>query len=432
MNSTKENIQAQLLLTGNELMSGVTVDTNSVRFAKALDEIGISIERRVTIGDDMDVLIKELREQSQACDLLIVNGGLGPTLDDLSAEALGKAFDLPIEQHPEAYEHVSTWCERIKTPLNDANLKQCMLPKGVNILANPIGSAVGFSIIKNDCVILFTPGVPYELEVMFEASIIPLLQSAFPNTKNPFIDRLHFFGIGESGFQQKVDDEITDWPNNVELSFRAGTPTVEVKITTFDPSHQADKDYCRKRLMDLFGDFYIAEGENTLASAMVSLLKEKGLSITFAESCTGGKIASMITEVAGASEVFNAGFVTYSNEIKHSMLGVENQLLIDHGAVSEPVAMQMLEGALKNSGADYGIAVSGIAGPGGGSEEKPVGTVCIAWGNLQKKQVRTLLMPRSRSMFQLMVAATGLDLVRRQILGIDSEPRYFGRTLFKK
>lgn len=427
----KSKVRLQLLLTGNEIMSGVTTDTNSVRFANALAQIGMSIYRKVTIGDDLNLLIKEIREQSLESDVLIVNGGLGPTIDDLSAEALSKAFDLPLVNNAIALAHVETWCARLKTQLNDANLKQTILPEGVEILANPIGSAVGFSIIKNNCLILFTPGVPSELEAMLEVSILPKLKSTFPNAQTADITRLHFFGIGEAGFQQKVDDEIKNWPATVELSFRAGAPTVEIKLTTYNKEHENDKQHCKQQLLNLFGDYFIGEGEDTLASVLVALLKENNLTITFAESCTGGKMASLLTEVSGASEVFEAGFVTYSNAIKSKIIDVNKDTLKTFGAVSEAVATEMLFGALAKSGADYGVAVSGIAGPNGGSQEKPVGTVCIAWGNNNQYQSTTLLMPRSRSMFQLMVAATGMDLIRRQILNIKNLPRYFGRTTIK-
>lgn len=431
MNFMKTNIRLQLLLTGNEIMSGVTTDTNSVRFANALSQIGMSIFRKVTIGDDLDLLVKEIREQSLNSDVLIVNGGLGPTIDDLSAEALAKAFDLPLVKNQEAFEHVETWCARIKTQLNDANAKQATLPQGVEILANPIGSAVGFSITKNNCLILFTPGVPSELEAMLEVAVLPKLKKTFPNAQTAYIDRLHFFGIGEAGFQQKVDDEIKNWPSTVELSFRAGAPTVEIKLTTYSKEFDKEKQQCKENLLRLFGDYFIGESEETLASALVRSLKAKNTKITFAESCTGGKIASMLTEVSGASDVFEAGFVTYSNDIKSKIINVKKETLEKFGAVSEAVATEMLLGALEKSSADYGIAVSGIAGPNGGTSEKPVGTVCIAWGSTNENQCTTLLMPRSRAMFQLMVAATGMDLIRRQILNIKTPPRYFGRTIIK-
>jgi len=428
----KCKVHLQLLLTGNEIMSGVTVDTNSVRFANALSQIGISIYRKVTIGDDLDLLIKEIRQQSLESDVLIVNGGLGPTVDDLSAEALAKAFDLPLEKHQQAYQHLESWCARLKTPLSNANLKQCILPEGVEILANPIGSAVGFSIVKNNCLIIFTPGVPSELEAMLPLSILPIIKITFPDAQTAFIDRMHFFGVGEARFQQKIDDEIRDWPKTVELSFRAGSPTVEIKLTTHSKEHENDKAFCKQKILNLFGDYFIGEEDETMASRLVRLLKINNKKITFAESCTGGKMASLLTEVSGSSEVFEAGFVTYSNSIKSKIIGVNEKTLKTLGAVSEAVATEMLLGALEKSGANYGVAVSGIAGPNGGSTEKPVGTVCIAWGSKEKNQCTTLLMPRSRIQFQLMVAATGLDLIRRQLLNISNEPNYFGRFVVNK
>ncbi len=427
----KTKVRIQLLLTGNELMSGVTTDTNSNRFAEMLARLSLSVYRRITIGDDMELLVHSIQSMSKECDVLLVNGGLGPTIDDLSAEALGKAFNLPLTEHAQALQQVKNWCERMNAQLSAANIKQAILPEGVGIIRNPVGSAPGFYIEKNNCLILFTPGVPSELEAMLKGDIPALLAQKFPNAQSALIDRYHCFGIGESRFQQTVDNEFPDWPKQVELSFRAGAPTLEIKLTTHSPEHHALKQVWKEKLFQLFGDYFVSEGEQTLAGAVVALLKHHNKKVTFAESCTGGKIASMLTEVSGASEVFEAGFVTYSNRIKSSTLGVTQQSLAQNGAVSETVAKEMLLGALHVSGADIGAAVSGIAGPNGGSAEKPVGTVCIAWGSVEQHQCVTFHMPRSRQLFQLMVAATALDLIRRQLLNIKNPPDYFGRKIVK-
>lgn len=432
MTNMKENIRIQLLLTGNELMSGVTTDSNSAMIAETLAAINMSIYRKVTVGDDMELLVYEIQQLSKNSDVLIINGGLGPTIDDLTASALAKASALPLEQHPQALDHVQSWCQRVNAQLSAANLKQALLPKGVGILENPIGSAVGFSLTLNNCLILCTPGVPSELEAMLDAAIIPLLKKTFPNSKTAIIERIHCFGIGEAALQQKVDDEIKNWPKIVELSFRAGAPTLEIKLTIFSQEHVAAQQQCKQWLYDLFGNFIVAEGKDTLASTLLTLLKKQNKKVTFAESCTGGKMASLLTEIPGASDVFEAGFVTYSNKIKSKIINVSKETLDKYGAVSEPVAQQMLLGALKKSGADYGVAVSGIAGPDGGSKEKPVGTVCIAWGTLTKNQSATLLIARPRKMFQLMVSATGFDLLRRHILELNDEAPYFKRLQVKK
>lgn len=427
----KENIRIQLLLTGNELMSGVTTDSNSSMIAETLATINMSIYRKVTVGDNMDLLVDEIQQLSKNSDVLIINGGLGPTVDDLTANALAKASTLPIEQNPQALQHVQVWCQRVNAPVNQANLKQTLLPKGAGLLENPIGSAVGFSLTLNNCLILCTPGVPSELDAMLDVAIIPLLKKTFPNSKTAIVERIHCFGIGEASLQQKVNDEIKNWPKMVELSFRAGSPTVEIKLTVFSEKHKPEQQQCKQYLYQLFGDFIVAEGSESLASTLITLLKKDNKKITFAESCTGGKMASLLTEVSGASDVFDAGFVTYSNDMKSKLVNVSEKTLEQFGAVSEQVAQQMLLGALKSSGADYGIAVSGIAGPNGGSKKKPVGTVSIAWGSLNDNQSCTLLISRPRKMFQLMVAAAGFDLIRRQLLDMKAEPPYFKRLKIK-
>lgn len=410
-------------------MSGTTADTNSAMMANKLFAIGHTIDRKVTIGDDFDLLVQEINQLSKESDVLIINGGLGPTVDDLTAKALGKASNRNLVEHPEALLHLKSWCKKLGVSLNDANLKQAILPEAIEILENLTGSAVGLKLTHNQCLILCTPGVPSELNTMLDVAVTPIIENSFPNPHKPFIDHLQCFGIGEATFQQKVNDTYPNWPKEVELSFRAGAPCLEIKLTTFRAEDDALKQKCKDDLYHLFGDYFIAEGKQSIAQMLVTLLQLNKKKITFAESCTGGLMASMITEVSGASTVFEAGFVTYSNSIKTSLLGVKTKTLEQFGAVSPQVAQEMLSGALAKSKADYGIAVSGIAGPEGGSEEKPVGTVCIAWGSLEENHQITLLMPRSRKMFQIMVAATGFDLVRRLILNIDSTPRYFARKL---
>ena len=237
--------------------------------------------------------------------------------------------------------------------------------------------------------------------------------------------RLQTFGLGESSAQQIIADNVTDWPAEVDLGFRAGAPQMEIKLTTDSASALPARDRCRKQLEDLFGDHIIGEGDTLLAERVLELLRERGETLTTAESCTGGLIASMLTRIAGSSDGFHAGFVTYADEIKQSVLGVPARELAEHGAVSEQVVRAMALGALDKSGADYAIAVSGIAGPGGGSEEKPVGTVWLAWGSRNNLRTRCLCWPVERGLFQTMIAAAGLDMIRRNLLGIDEEPRYF-------
>lgn len=410
-----------MLLTGSELMSGDTVDSNSALVAQRLGELGITLERKVTLGDDLAALAATIRDMSTAADILIVNGGLGPTVDDLTAAALAEAAGTPLAEDPRALAHIEAWCERRKLAVDAANRKQAWLPVGSDILPNSTGSAVGMALTLGGCRVLCTPGVPGELRDMLDP-VIDDIQRRHPAIAPRHVLRLQTFGLGESTAQQRVADALPDWPPQVSLGFRAGAPQMEIKLTaesTADPALQAR---CRSQLEALFGDHIIGEGNATLAARVREMLVARDATVCTAESCTGGLIASMLTRVPGSSAVFEAGFVTYSNRMKSTLLDVPPALLQTHGAVSEPVVRAMAMGALDRSGADFTIAVSGIAGPDGGSADKPVGTVWLAWGSADDLRSCGLCWQVERELFQTMVAAAGLDLIRRQLLGLPALP----------
>ncbi|HDY83960.1 MAG TPA: CinA family nicotinamide mononucleotide deamidase-related protein [Halieaceae bacterium] len=423
---TGHNLKVQLLLTGNEIMSGDTVDSNSALIARRLSELAIGVHRKVTVGDEVELLKRELTAMAAEADLLIINGGLGPTVDDLTAQILAAVAGVDIEEHPQAVAHLRQWCARRNLQLNDANLKQAMLPRGVIIIDNPIGSAVGFELTLGNCRVICTPGVPGELAAMLD-SILDSLAGQLDHPVEHNILRLQTFGLGESTAQQMISDALPDWPDRVQLGFRAGAPQMEIKLTIDQATAAPLQQRCREQLQDLFGDHIIGEGGTLLAERVLQLLRERGATLTTAESCTGGLISSMLTRIPGSSVAFHAGFVTYADDIKHSVLGVGEDSLAEQGAVSEVVVRQMALGAMERSGADYAIAVSGIAGPGGGTPEKPVGTVWLAWGDPGHIRTRCLCWPVERSLFQTMIAATGLDMIRRTLLGIELEPRYFAQ-----
>ncbi|NND68518.1 MAG: CinA family nicotinamide mononucleotide deamidase-related protein [Halioglobus sp.] len=418
------DLQVQLLLTGNEIMSGDTVDSNSAMIAQRLGEIAVGVYRKVTVGDDVELLKAELTAMSASADLVIVNGGLGPTIDDLTAEILAAVAGVPLVEHPEAVTHLEHWCAARNLTLNAANRKQALLPEGATIVANPIGSAVGFEVLVGNCRVVCTPGVPSELRAMLDGIVADLAtRMERPVERN--ILRLQTFGLGESTAQQIISDGVDDWPAVVELGFRAGAPQMEIKLTIDTAAALPAQQTCREHLERLFGDHIIGEGDTQMAETVLELLTAQGATLTTAESCTGGLIASMLTKVPGSSAGFHAGFVTYANDIKAAVLGVNNDTLEQHGAVSEEVVVAMAHGALDRSGADYAIAVSGIAGPDGGTEDKPVGTVWLAWGKKNALRTRCLRWPVERTLFQTMVAAAGLDMIRRELLGITEESRYF-------
>ncbi len=414
----------QLLLTGNEIMSGDTVDSNSAMIALRLAELGLGVQRKVTVGDDPGLLQRELAQLCGESDVVIVNGGLGPTIDDLTAEILAAVSGEPLREHPQARAHLEQWCARRNARLNAANLKQAILPAAASVIDNPVGSAVGFQQEVNGCLVICTPGVPGELRLMLD-TILQTLARRLHKTAQVGIVRLQTFGLGESTAQQIISDGVPDWPDEVELGFRAGAPQMEVKLTIRDSAHEAAQKRARDQLYNLLGDHIIGEGSTTLAQRVLELLEAQGKTVTTAESCTGGLIASMLTQVPGSSAAFHAGFVTYANHIKQRVLGVDAATLEREGAVSEAVVLEMAEGALARSGADYAIVVSGIAGPDGGTDDKPVGTVWLAWGHPGGLVTRQLCWPVERTLFQTMVAAAGLDMTRRTLLGLNTEPHYF-------
>ena len=412
-----------LLLTGDELMSGDTVDSNSAMIAQSLAARGHAVTEKITLGDDRTRLVTALQRTAGHARILVMNGGLGPTQDDLTAELVAAAAGVQLVLHPDAERHVRDWCADRSIEPNGANLKQAWLPEGATIIHNPRGSALGFAIEVNGTLILTTPGVPSELRAMLP-EVCERIVAAIGGGEIHRV-RLQTFGIGESTIQALIDDDDAPWPESVVLGYRAGMPQLEMKLTAAAASPEVDE--CHQTLERLFGDHIIGEDDATLAGALQQVLRDQGKKMVTAESCTGGLIASMLTAEPGSSSVFEAGFVTYANSIKRSLLGVSEASLETDGAVSETVVKQMLVGALAESGADIGIAVSGVAGPDGGSEEKPVGTVWLAWGPADSIHTLRTVLPADRAMFQKLVAAAGLDLIRRQLLGLPKLPHYFSR-----
>ena len=421
----KPNVQ--LLLTGNELMTGDIVDSNSAMIALQFKELGLDISRKVTIADNLTMLVNEINLLAEQADILIINGGLGPTIDDLTAQALAKATQVNLAEHVEALAHLTAWCKKRGAKLNAPNLKQALLPKGCTIIPNNNGSAVGFKVTHLNCDIYCTPGVPRELKTMLAEQVTVDIAKKLPKTLIMDVVRLQIFGLGESMLQKMIDEQLPDWPKSIELGFRAGVPLLEVKLTTTCQEGHNIKSAWHTKLINVLGDHLIGQIENTplsLAKHILVKLEDENLKITTAESCTGGMIANLLTNEAGASSICEAGFVTYSNEMKTKLLGVSEKSLSLYGAVSKEVVIEMAKGAIVKSSADFTIAVSGIAGPDGGSKEKPVGTVWLAWGHKSNIKTVCLLIPLTRSYFQKYVANIALDLIRRELIGSTKTPQY--------
>ncbi len=419
-------MKISLLLTGNELMSGDTVDSNSAYVAQSLRDLGLVPYVKKVVGDDLSLLVASIRELSAISDVLIVNGGLGPTLDDLTALALSQAIGSELVRNTDAMQHLEAWATPRGFMLTESNLKQADLPETCEVVDNPKGSAVGFRCLFDDCLIICTPGVPTEFKTMVEQQVLPLVKQHGGLHASSKITRLRLFGITESGLQDIVNQDFPEWPAEVDLGFRVQLPVIEVKFTSIGSELDALNTEWANKFRTRFSDYVIGENGTRLTEALNRALLENGKTLVTAESCTGGGIAAGITSEPGSSDVFAGGFVTYSNAMKQAQLSVTEAILAEFGAVSEPVVRQMAEGALSASEANIAVAISGIAGPGGGTAEKPVGTVWIAWGGTGDIKARKFFLPMPRLAFQRTATAISMDLLRREVLGLVTDVDYFG------
>ena len=416
-------MKAEIISTGDEIRTGTLVDTNTAFLAQELEDLGIEVVRHSTVGDDLEALRTLFCEAGQRADVVLTTGGLGPTSDDVTAAAAAKAAGVELEQNAEALHQMEAYYAMRKFRLSGANLKQSYLPQGCEVLHNQNGTAPGFSLKIGRARCFFMPGVPPEMKGMFNNAVMPKLISMLgQDTMIRTVWVCSCFGLGESTVYERLAEFEKFFPDLV-LGFRASIPIVEVKIY----ANGNDAPMLESRLkeaslwvMAQLKGYVFAEGGKSLAEAVGDLLRERHQTLAAAESCTGGLIASQITDVPGSSEYFLLSAVTYANVAKENILDVKIKTLMDYGAVSPETVREMAEGARKAVNADYGLAISGIAGPDGGSPDKPVGTVCIAVATADNVIVRKFERNygnrlRNKNMF----AALALDMLRRVILGDD-------------
>ena len=365
----------EVITTGTEIMSGLTRDTNFSWVASELSSSGIEVRHHCVVADDLEDLLASFTAASKRARFVIVTGGLGPTGDDLSALAASKFLGIPLVLNPAVYQDiVRKLGERGREP-NIHHEKQAMFPEGTTVIENPVGTAVGFSFLFGSSKFYFLPGVPREFRRMFSEYVFSDMKHAAKKGKSLVARVLRTFGLGESEVAERLGDFS---PEGVDVGYRIRLPEIHLRLTASgDDSEALDSllgDACgeaEKRL----GDFLFSQGEETLEEVTASLLLGKDLTLSVAESCTGGLCSSRFTDIAGSSGYFLGGAVVYSNDSKEKLLGVSAKTLKRFGAVSEEVVSEMARGAKDLFGSDIGLSVSGIAGPGGGTAEKPVGTV---------------------------------------------------------
>ncbi|MCE5229294.1 competence/damage-inducible protein A [bacterium] len=420
-----ENPTIWIFSTGTEILQGAGIDSNSPWLSLSLLELGLATARHMALPDRGDLLREALIEAATKCDLLITTGGLGPTGDDLNRNLIAEVWGAPLEKNDEALERMKKRFQAWGRPMPPSNDVQAYVPRGGIILQNDHGTAPGFYMHPGGSVragVLALPGPPHEMRPMFESARQLIIDDFAHGLGRPRTLTLHTVGLGESSINDLVADFFERDPR-MTFALLAKPGLVDVRMTFFgrdDAESVAMENEWRARIVELVGARHVfGENATTLEDAVGALLRQKGQTVAVAESCTAGLLAARLTESAGSSDYFVEGFVTYANEAKHARLGVSEELLARFGAVSAEVAGAMAAGARKASGADWAVSITGIAGPGGGSDEKPVGLVFFGIAGPDgsvKTERRQFLGARAVVRSQATIAA--LNLLRRGLLAI--------------
>ena len=410
-------VNVSIITIGDELLIGQVVDTNSAWIAQQLNKAGIRVKRRVAVGDVKDEIWKALDEETAQADVILLTGGLGPTADDITKPLLCEYFGGKLIQDAAALANVRYLFEVVfKRPLTERNIKQAEVPDVCTVIQNKRGTAPGMLFRKNGKIFVSMPGVPYEMQGMIMDDVIPLMQKEF-NPGKISHRTLLTFGIGESMLADLIREFEENLPPNIKLAYLPNYGMVRLRLTA-SGSDETEKliDETFSRLQLLVKDFLVTSVDEPMEAVLGKLLMAKGKTVSTAESCTGGLIAHLITSMPGSSSFYSGSVVSYSNAVKMSVLNVPENLLKEHGAVSEAVVVQMVKGVLETLDTDYALAVSGIMGPAGGSDMKPVGTVWIAVGNRDKQQTRQFHFRFDRQRNTQLTAVNALNMMREFVI----------------
>lgn len=408
----------ELISVGTELLLGNIVNTNTQFLAEKCALLGLTMYHQVTVGDNHDRLAEVIRTALKRSDVIILTGGLGPTEDDLTKEVCAEVMGFPLVEDTHTHERIEEYFRNnIYKVIPDNNWKQAIVPAGCIVLDNDNGTAPGLILKKYGKSAILLPGPPNELYPLFMNQVYPYLQKLQPEVIRSQMVKI--CGVGESQVEDKILDLI-DKQQNPTIATYAKTGEVHIRVTAKAATEEDAKKLVKpvvKEIKNRFGDYvYSTKEEETLEQAVVRLLKKYELTVTTAESCTGGLLAGRIINVPGASEVYNEGFITYSNKAKRKYLDVSKSTLKKYGAVSEQTAREMATGGVFATDSDACVAVTGLAGPDGGSEEKPVGLVYIATYMKDKVNVQKYQFKGNRAKIREQAVVKGLDLLRRSIL----------------
>ena len=439
MSSRSNILCAEIITIGDEILRGEIVDSNKALMSERLRDVEVETRFQTSVLDHPEEMADAFRRAVARADIVLVSGGLGPTRDDLTTAVLAETFGCELLLDEASLETIRKFFGQLGREMSENNAKQAYFPARAEVLSNPVGTAPGFmmkiagtgkgaeAVEAEETLIFAMPGVPRELALMLDQQVLPRVVARVADNHEGSSGRamrvklLRTFGLGESTLDAELKDIARD--AEVELGFRTSFPDnylrPVVRSATAAEAEAKLESVCRE-IRDTLGAVVYGEGDETLAAVVGRLLVEAGATIATAESCTGGLLAEQITQVPGASRYFAGGVIAYANEVKVAQLGVPEELLASHGAVSQPVAVAMAEGVRKRFGTDFGVSTTGISGPDGGTDEKPVGLVCVAVARSgAETHADSFIFPLDRVRHRTLTAQVALDWVRRSLMGIE-------------
>lgn len=417
-------MRAEILTIGDEILIGQIINTNSVWIAQKLNLLGIKVVHMASVSDEKESILKAFSDAQQRADFVFITGGLGPTKDDITKKLFAQYFNTILELDEKVLAHVKSFFDKRGRELNEANRQQALIPKGCFVIHNQSGTAPGMWLKKDNTVFISMPGVPYEMKDMMSNIILPKIQTEY-KLQHIYHKTVLTQGLGESFLAEKIEKwEDNLAAKNIKLAYLPQPGMVRLRLSTSGNDFEEIRKTVEKEIGILkilikeyiYGFEEYGEETPSLEKIVSELLRERKKKIALAESCTGGYISSLFTAIPGSSDIFNGAVVPYHNHIKHELLEVDNSVFEQHGAVSKECVLQMAEHAKVKFHSDYSIATSGIAGPAGGTLEKPVGTVWIAVSSPEKTLAMKFIFGDDRQRNIQMTAAAALNMLRKMIL----------------
>ena len=411
-------MKVQIITIGDEILIGQIIDSNSAWMGRELNREGFEIQEITTVSDNEGEITRALHNAFARADVVLITGGLGPTKDDMTKKALAEYFGVEMVFDKRTFNRIQKLFERWGRDMTEAHREQAYMPANATILLNKMGTAPGMWFDHLGKVAVSMPGVPYEMEFLMSHEVIPRLTKRFPG--QPIVHRtICTVGEGEARLANRLEPFLNQLPEYVKVAYLPGLGSVRIRLTARGENEvelQQLLDDKVKELQSLIPEFIFGFGRDTLEGVVGTLLTKHNKVLTLAESCTGGYVSHLITRIPGSSNYFTGGIVAYSYELKVKLLGVKQSTLDMEGAVSEQTVLEMLQGALRSTGADIGVAISGIAGPGGGTPQKPVGTIWMAAGNLERQQTQLLKLGKDRLRNIQYTGIQALNMIRKFLL----------------